>query len=382
MLDDGVIERCPFTSTDLKAARALFGPCLACIEGKMRAAPSPASTTAPALTVGENIAMDTFKYPVTTIGGNNWGFLAVDEASGYLVLVSSPSKNVAAVEKAQAAIIAHFNQFQHRVQKVTTDHEANFKAAKDKLSSVGVKFNDTVPHMHQKLIERYKQVLEDTRATILAELPYTPPAKLEGVLYAHCVALRNGIVCSKSAPYSPIQLVEGRRAPMHEYSWGQVGYFQEAKGERKAEHGIIVGFSGDTRYKYHVYLWSKDSIFTRGKFHPLQDIPDHWDWPRRIVQRTRGVKTREQRIVNGTIPVNMNIQTGLPVTASASSPVASDQAPASATDLVESASPVSASPSAAPPGSRATAMGESSQTLRRRPSLQMVLVQLIQFLLR
>ena len=354
MLDDGAIEGLHYTSADLRAARDLFGKNPCCIEAKMRAPSTPASTSPPAHAIGANIAIDCTKLDETTIGGNNWRFIGVDEAVGYVVVVFTPSKTTACVENAFGAIVRYFNSCGFKVSMITTDHENNLLSAKSFVDSLGIKFNHSVPLMHEKLIERYEQTVQGYQRATLAALSYSPPAKLEGELIATAVEDHNSIPNSKSYPHTPKQLVEGRRPKRRDYMWGQPGLFYDARDNRRADYGIIVGFTDDSRNKYRVYFPSRDRVLVRGKFEPLPDVPPEWGWPRRI--KVRVDERRMERIAKGHVDgrSNFDVQTGAPVDALMTNPStvvsAAPPTPPDSTDDHESSDiPVAAATAPAPP---------------------------------
>ena len=281
----------------------------------MRADANPESTAAPATVVGENIAMDPFKLPTTTIGGNNWGWLSIDEVSGYAVVVFTKAKSD--VLHALALIIAHYNgqKSPHKIQMITTDHESVLLAARTWLQERGIRLNDTVPYQHQKLVERYKQTIDGVVRVLLSALSYVPPEKLYAELYAAAVDMVNARLCNKSIGKSPMQIFEGRRPMMYEHPWGTVALFYDARAKtRRSELGIIVGFSKDKKDKYTVFFPESGLLRVRSKVVelPNQEVPDQWGWKARIT--TPDSRRRFERIVNGNLsPTNVVIQTGVPV---------------------------------------------------------------------
>ena len=309
MLDDGLIAGCDYTAKDLRIARVLFGPCPACVEGKIREDPEPASDTPPHTEVGGNVAMDVFDLGSVTIGGNKAGFLSADEASGLVCFVPAPNKSVTHVMSAIGATVAYYNGYQHKVQMLTTDHENCFLAAHDFVRSLGIQPSDTIPGRHQKLVERYKQTLDGLKRTVLASLSFVPPSKLDGELYSTCVDMMNATVNTKSSPHTPYFLFTGKKPKMRQFAWGQVGIFVDPHGNRESRWGMIVGFNPDTTYQYRVYFPDLDRVLSRRSMKPMDDVPVDWGWPKRII--TAAQRRTYERISRGTYyPSNIVVQTG------------------------------------------------------------------------
>ena len=65
--------------------------------GKIVRAPARPSTTAPALLVGKVLFIDLILYSITTIGGNNWGLVGIDEVPDLLFLISMQTKTTSSI---------------------------------------------------------------------------------------------------------------------------------------------------------------------------------------------------------------------------------------------------------------------------------------------
>jgi hypothetical protein len=154
---------CQFTAADVRNARALFGPCPACTEGKMVAPPQRTSTTEPAHQVGEVLHGDFIFLKQTSVGGNNIIFFTVDEFSGLCKGV--PGKSKAAAAACAMATVAEFNAFQHQVRRMHTDSEAVLKAMKKPLGMTGVHLKAYPPGLFEKRAERSIQTVKARKRT-------------------------------------------------------------------------------------------------------------------------------------------------------------------------------------------------------------------------
>ena len=110
-LDNGNYSHCHLTSADVRNALALYGKCLGCLEGKMKAPKALPSKTPPASKVGENIFADIRPFPERTIGGYTGELFTVDEKSGYTMVVGLRSKTD--ITRAFETVMAHYNAKAH-----------------------------------------------------------------------------------------------------------------------------------------------------------------------------------------------------------------------------------------------------------------------------
>ena len=224
MLDNGVIHNCPYTSADLRAARNIHGPCIACARSKLKQSLDEESYP-PASAPGENIATDLHDYETITIGGNKSALLGVDEFSGYMLAASIPSTTTVQLQTGQAHLTASMNAHGHRVNRFSMDHQSNLVKTKRYLNQHGILHSVSTPENHQRLIERYVQTRKAMERAILNSLNYQPSSKLDAELLHHTVKLHNATTNSKSSPHTPMWIVEHRKPIMRKFAWGQPGIF-------------------------------------------------------------------------------------------------------------------------------------------------------------
>ena len=136
--DDGIISALDndcFTSThltsqDFRNARRLFGPCLACLEAKMKAPSEKPSLTPPAKTIGDRLHSDFIILKVKSLGGNHFILMTVDEKSTFIVAVPLKKKETRCVLEGSIETIVEFNAHGHKDHNITTDDETSLIAGK------------------------------------------------------------------------------------------------------------------------------------------------------------------------------------------------------------------------------------------------------------
>ena len=134
-----------------------------------------------------------------------------------MVTTLEPSKSEQCTKHAEGNIVSHYNQFNHRVKRFRTDHEATLVAASDYFKDHGIIFDASVPGRHQTLVERSIQTLSKKMQSREAGLSYIPPEKLDGELIHHAPTLLNMTLNVKTTPLTPKFMVERIKptAPQH-----------------------------------------------------------------------------------------------------------------------------------------------------------------------
>jgi hypothetical protein len=177
--------------------RNIFGPCQACFEGKATM-PSPQAgatiTTAP----GQLLHADLKEYAATTIGGNRWALVTVDDYTGFIQVVSIKNKSTASVLAGLKCVIRFYNQFRHVVVAIQVDPEKTLLACQPGLSEIGIKLDDMIPGTHERLVERSIRTLYERLRTVLADQPYKLPEKLHGEALQYCVDSINSVPNNKT----------------------------------------------------------------------------------------------------------------------------------------------------------------------------------------
>ena len=90
--ENGLFAGVKLTRKDLDNAYKLFGPCVACMEGKFKLPSEPPSETPPAPTVGHTLNADFYVYKLTTLGGYNYVLIVTDQKSGAIFTHTSRTR--------------------------------------------------------------------------------------------------------------------------------------------------------------------------------------------------------------------------------------------------------------------------------------------------
>eukprot|EP01033_Poteriospumella_lacustris_P017855 gene17856-12799_t len=283
-LENGCRDGMHLTSRDYRNALELYGPCVACLEGKMRAPSKPASQSAPEPTVGGHLHADLIPLKTTSLGGHHVLLAAVDERSSYLTLIPMASKTSKNIADAFEQVILFYNQHGHVVRTITTDNEEALRAVKPYLAGRGVHLTHTPADLHENRIERKIQTLKSRRRAVLAGLSFQLPLELEAESYMYTAWTMNQTSSRTSTPATPYQLVVGKKPFCPPFHFGQVGLFQTRRKDSpdmRAEWGIFLGY-GDGPGSLRAYVPNRRCVYSRRFFVPLPSVPVEWNFPKRI----------------------------------------------------------------------------------------------------
>jgi len=283
-LNNGAYGLTHLTGQDVRNALNRFGPCPACLEGKMHAPSFKPSLTPPATNIGEHLHVDLIPLKGRSLGGNTFKLFAVDEVSGYGSAVGIADKGRKNNEKAFDCIINEYASYGHKVKYITTDDETTLASCKDYLATRGVHLSATPAGHHEKRSERSIQTLKGRKRAMLAALPYDLPTELEAEAYATAIKLMNCTVNSASGTITPHQLVTGQRPTIPPFYFGQTGLFyarSQKNPEMRAHWGILTGF-GDKHGYLRAWAPGHNTILSRMKFVPHPAYPAEWKLKPRI----------------------------------------------------------------------------------------------------
>ena len=311
MLDASMWPQHQFTSSDLRIARKLYGPCIACDQGKSKADPKLESQRPPPTSIGQRVCMDIVEFRETTAGSNNWSLISMDSLTGWGCSVSTPTKKSAALKEALGSIIATYNRYLHKVVEVTSDPEQCILATEQFLNSQGISLDPTIPGRHMTEIERYIQRVKRMKHTLLCDMTFEPPASLDGELEAYVIDLLNDTPNKKTYPRTPNQLVTQRNPTARPYRWGSVGLFHSYKDKYEhSEFGFIVGMNHGRKHQFRVYFPLVKRILSRSA--PTQVFDDalpEWSYKARNSPKQR-ILAAQKAIRSGEPPnINNDIQT-------------------------------------------------------------------------
>ena len=186
-LRSGAIVGTALTPMDVRNEALLHGPCINCLAGKItRPAYRSSEATPPAQSVGEKIHCDLLPLPQETIGGSRCLFVAIDEFSGFILLLSikSTKSHTSLMSDGFEKVIGVMKSRGHTVKVFQTDSESVLLACENSLAlKHGVQLKAVPPYQHAQRVERYIRTLKDKARAVLDGLPYNLPPSLIAELF-------------------------------------------------------------------------------------------------------------------------------------------------------------------------------------------------------
>jgi hypothetical protein len=192
------------TPIDLSNARAIYGPCPHCLEGK----PVPHTGTHEAFDPGGEPQKpgELLHVDIIYIDGRPRLF-AVDHVTGYISLIIMASKSKENVQKAYDQLINAYKANLKVVRMISSDHEATLKSCESFLGQKGVKIALRIPYEHEKIAERSVRMIREKMEVKRRELPYDLPPELFDALAVEVARCCNVMPNAKTVPYTPSELV-------------------------------------------------------------------------------------------------------------------------------------------------------------------------------
>ena len=162
-----------------------------------------------------------------------------------------------------------------RVISLSADREKAVSAVEEELiASLHVLLKQSVPHMHERRIERQVRTLRNRHRCCIEELAVPLTKQLRRLSWEHVVKASNFILNTNSGDYLPIQIQnkeEAYRTPPRfgEFVVVSSGPTNDKEAPRN-DIAMIVGFEERTRAVY-VKFRGQGNIHTRGGFTVLED---------------------------------------------------------------------------------------------------------------
>jgi hypothetical protein len=289
-LNNNIFPGTTLSGQDVRNSIALFGPCPHCIEGKMRAPSEPSSNSQPASAIGEIIHIDYIPLPEESIAKNRCLWFAVDEFSGYIYAIASPSKSKSDVIHVFNRIIAHFAAFGHRskLQNFRSDDDVAIKAAIFHLNSLGINLATTPKDLHEKRAERMIQTIKSRARACLCTLDYILPKKLFVELFQSVIHSTNSIPSSNHPTTCPFQIFTGKKPFIPSLYFGQLvfAYSERTSApEVRSELAIFISHGIDKSNSRYIRVFNpfRENITGVRKAIPTNTLPPaNWPYPRRI----------------------------------------------------------------------------------------------------
>lgn len=268
----GKILNCPVTCQDVRNANVIFGPCPACIQGKLTN--EPASNKAhPVEELGKVIHMDIFFIKDAQQKQVPY-LMSVEGNTGYVIASKLPSKSQTSLCDCIGRIFDHFKSFGHTISKLYSDNEKVFRSIEPFINSKGASITFSPSGRHERRAERAIRTLKGRIRAALMMLPYKLPRTLFQYLIGNVVSSINMSPNSRSTPASPKEIFQGTKTDFAYHLRSRFGDFVLTKDPNgsndvtapQAEHGIIVGRDPSTRGGVKVYLFNRKTIVSRSRF--------------------------------------------------------------------------------------------------------------------
>ena len=268
LLDHGKILNCTVTSKNVRLAENIFGPCQACLQGKMTDAPAkPSEKSIP--DIGTTIHCDLF-FLKNEQGKSSPYLIGVESATGYVVVLKLENKSTAKINVALHIFVNHFKTYGFHVNTIKTDNENNFTNCHTYLNSINVQLIPTGTNRHERKAERAIRTLKDRMRTTIMALKFRLPRLFYPKLVTHVVTSNNLTPNNKTTPAKPRELIQGQKLNAHKAFRAKFGDLVLAKTpnannsieEPKSDYGLVVG-RDVINGTLHVYLFSTSKVVDR-----------------------------------------------------------------------------------------------------------------------
>lgn len=257
------------TGADLRLAKSLLHECVACAKGK-ESQHTGGATYHIASVVGQVLHIDLIygrsgRDPITRKATMSTWLLAVDELTGYTVLIDIVSKVQPILLEAIRKVMSYLQKYGHVVQKIVTDGESCFGACATDLGNMGVALVQRPPGEHEKYAESKTRMLRAKMRAIEADLGFDIPDTLSSYLAIAAIFCSNLVPNTRTPFSSPHTLVTGERVDVAIYGkfiFGQPVIIPTKdaptptnRDEHKATEGVFLGhLFGATGSAYFLLL--------------------------------------------------------------------------------------------------------------------------------
>lgn len=212
------------TPQDITAYRKASGPCVSCIEGKLRDRPHPPYPNPRGTHPGSDLYIDIHDLPAPSPGGSTTSIRCVDGFTSKLDIQGAIKKTSREILLAILTIVATaYNAFNHTVDRIWTDSEPVFKSLRASLGLFGIALQLFTPLDHNRFFERYNQTLETWAASTRASLAYILPPQYDLQLAADIATKLNALPNHRTGPHScPYTLVTRLNPPTPKGTFGLI----------------------------------------------------------------------------------------------------------------------------------------------------------------
>ena len=242
MLENHAIVGCELTSHDVEVHRAIHGPCIGCLKGKMAhqiAAPTFKKSTE----VGQIIHMDIMQF------ARQLYLIAVDDYCGFVTTVLLSDKRQATVEEAISKIINVYKSGGHKISTFRSDSEAVFISCEDFIGSMKATLYLAAPENHDHVVERAIRTIKDKTRALIYNLPFLLPVWTWRFGIEYAVLGINSVPNTNTGVRSPTEFVTGKkliydqdiRASFGTIIEARLPYAEADATAPRSETGVVVG---------------------------------------------------------------------------------------------------------------------------------------------
>jgi hypothetical protein len=160
-LNNGLLIGTPLTARDVLNARDIYGPCPACIAGKITKPTFTASTNEPAYRTGQTIHVDILGLHEASIGGYLHYLFCVDEFSSFKTLIPVRTKQTTDLLIGFTDLKAQYATYKHNIQKIQCDSESSLASCTTGLGLQGISLATVPPYQHAQRVERHVRTVND-----------------------------------------------------------------------------------------------------------------------------------------------------------------------------------------------------------------------------
>jgi hypothetical protein len=300
MLDNGSLLNCNVTSSDLRRARKLFGPCKGCLLGKMTAPRQPLSVSPLTDNIGELLHADIYYIDQMPY------LITVDDAKGFIsILKLAKGKATAQLNVAFERIINNFKSMQHKVKTIRSDREAVFLATENFLNSIGIQYQKSAPGQHVGKVERAIRTLKERYRSVVNSLSYQLPDVLQEHLNLDVVQSINITPNVHTGNSNPRELVRGVKIDAKKIMRAKFGDIVIAhipnnskNAPARSEIGIVVGRDYTDSGTIKFWGLSTQEVVARQKFTKIPVTQD-------IIQRINQIAALKKSKINYVDPIYM-----------------------------------------------------------------------------
>ena len=296
LLDNGGIIGCPWTSSDLRLARQIFGECTKCRVGKTTNPSAISSTPDELVTTGQLLHCDIFF--ITSEKGTKAPYLlSVEDTVNYLMAARIPSKRSNHLLEAFTRMFNAYKSYGWTVRSIRTDREVAFKALESELNGMGIQCMYSGRGLHERRAERSTRVVKERVRILRLTQVYRLPARLNEAAVIDTIVTLNMTPNKRSGVRTPKEVVTGKKVIAPKDIRIEFGKLVQVKTpnqpssgtseESRVEDAIVVGRDPNSNGGIRVFTLDSLRIVSRSTFKPCLFTPTIINTVNRIADHDR-----------------------------------------------------------------------------------------------